>query len=169
MAMSVKVSGQGSFAQFAVACYWAAKTGVDKEFKQGLTEAGKDIEDTVRKTTDDFMPKGYEQVFKARLRTRVSVRMVNDAGVTVSAYGLGRSGRRDVERLEQGILRHPVFGRWRERRGRFRNRHKLRNPWVAQKIKPGWFSVPVNTAAPAAFAKVDAAVGRVLDGIGKHT
>lgn len=166
MPVSVSVTGQTSFARFAVACYQASRQGVDKEFKRGLTDAGQDIEKAVRATTDNFMPKGYEAVFRGRLRTKVSVRLINQAGVTVAAYGLGRSGRRDVERLEKGLLRHPVFGRWRERRGRFRNRHKIRNPWVEQRIKPGWFSAPVNAAAPKAFDKVDRAVGRVLDGIG---
>jgi hypothetical protein len=167
MTLAVKVAGSASFTGFAVACYWAAKQGVAKEFKRGLTEAGDLIAETVQASTDTYMPKGYEKTFKTRLRTKVRVRTTTNMGVTVVAYGLGRHGRRDVERLEQGLLRHPVFGRWRDRRGRFRNRHKIRNPWVVQHIRKGWFSEPADEASNKAFEKLDQAVGRVLDGISK--
>lgn len=162
--MKVTVTGDAGYKAFATSCRDFARTGLDKELDRGLREAGEDIAQAVRTSSDIFMPSGYEELFRSRLLSKVEpIRVAVGHGVTVIIYARGRSGRRDVERLEQGILRHPVYGRYRT----LKSGKRQANPWTITKIRPGFHSVPVAFASPRAVKRIDTAVGRALEKI--HT
>ena len=82
-------------------------------------------------------------------------------GITIVAWGKGRTSRRDVERLNTGTLKHPVFGRERAlpAGGRYAKKPqnivggKYRNPWSTTKIRPGFFSNPVRLHGPKAVKR----------------
>src|SRR5215468_8748671 len=65
------------------------------------------------------------------------------AGVRITA--VDRRGA-DVNRMDDGSVRHPVYG----------NRRR----WVTQRITPGWFTTPLLLDAP----KVRDEIGKALDG-----
>jgi hypothetical protein len=74
--------------------------------------------------------------------------------------------------MDRGELRHPVFGRSRRLKLRSALRKRLGagrsvNPWVEQRIKPGLVVEPAMRAMPAAVQKLDEAVHRVTEKIGR--
>lgn len=161
--MLVTVSGDASFKRFAVACDKASGPGFERHMDRGLREAGEDLGHAVRATTDIFMPSGYEDLFRSRLMSKVEILHGARRGMRLTMYARGKVTRREVERLEQGMLRHPVFGRTR----RLKSGLLMKNPWSAQKIRSGFFSTPIKYATPQAIKRLDAALGRVLDQIGR--
>ncbi len=135
--------------------------GLGRELDRGLREAAKDVETEVRRHTDDYMPRGYERVFRASLEFRTRIRTAYEHRVTVTATGRGRSRERDLERMNDGVLRHPVYGRSR----RLRGGKRVPNPWVEQRIRSRWFDEPAQRAAPAAAKRMSEALERVADKI----
>ena len=55
---------------------------------------------------------------------------------------------KDVARINDGILRHPVYGN--------------REVWVSQDIRPGFFDDPVRHGGPEVRREIEAAVQRVI-------
>jgi hypothetical protein len=171
--MLITVSGNKDFERFGEALSRASKRDFDREMDRSLREAGEDIAQAVRRDVEHYMPSGYEQLFAARLLTTVQ-KATKFRGVTIIAYAKGRTGRRDVERLNEGQLRHPVFGRERHlaAQGRFaKKRSNLKNgrymnPWSVTKIRPGFFTVPVKLVGRKAVrTRGEQALARLLDGI----
>src|SRR3546814_3718062 len=78
-----------------------------------------------------------------------------NVGITISASSSGH----DVNAMERGRLRHPVFGRQRTVRG------KVRGLWVNQQVTPGFWSKPMTEAAPQArediTREIDSAFKRI--------
>jgi hypothetical protein len=106
------------------------------------------------------MPARYGAVLSAA--TKVAVRVTAgdriSATVTVSAKGLTSS--RDVNRLNRGELRHPVFGR------RRMTRHGLKdNPWSMQHVRPGMVDDPIELARRRVLENAEDARDRVADEI----
>lgn len=166
------VTGHARFKRFAVACRTAAGPDFDRHMRRGLRLAGDDLGQAVVTTSEIYMPSGYEALFRARVLAKTEV---SHTALTaeVHVYAKGKTGRRDVLRLERGELRHPVWRRFRELSagGRFaKKKENIRgavyvNPWRVTRIRHGFFSEPIGFAAPRAFKRLDAALGDVLDEI----
>jgi hypothetical protein len=110
----------------------------------------------VRESASEHLPDRYaaELVPSLRFRTNTAV-SGSTVRVTVAVMATGRGGSaRQVGDLEDGDLRHPVFGR-RRKSGR-------PNPWAHQRVKPNFVSEPMTEAAPAVRKEIEAAVDRVL-------
>lgn len=167
--MHVTVTGDAAFKRFSVQLDLAAD-GLEHEMDRALLETGEDVTAAIRVGTDIYMPSGYEDRFRQSLRTDVEQDKPRRK-VTVVAWGRGRSSRRDVERLDKGILRHPVHGRYRELKagGKYvKNKQNLIkgryvNPWAVTVIKPGFYSYPVSNADVAMARRTGQAMDRVLD------
>lgn len=92
----------------------------------------------VASSTEEFLPERgglAERASKAKMRGRV--RRGRNAGVSFTAPP-DPSGFKDPARVDRGKIKHPVFGL----------PHSV-TPWVLQEVKPGWFSTPLEKAAPA--------------------
>lgn len=152
------VTGQRQLYQLKLAFDEAGRAGLPKALDRGGDEAGEVIAREVRGNTDDYMPRGYETVFAQTLITKVTQRQGLDRRITVSGRARGARGHdRHVSQLEDGELKHPVFGRRRRlKSGRYKN-----NPWSTQRVRPHWFSEPGLHAVPRAIRKIDEAVGTV--------
>jgi len=161
--MLVTVSGDATCRAFAAACEKAAGPDFGKHMNHGLMQAGEDIGQAVVTASPIYMPSGYEGVFLSRVRAKSELIRAPGRGVTVTVYAGSTKGRRDVRRLEEGQLRHPVYGRYR----RLKNGALYKNPWRVTRIRTGFFSEPVHFAAPRAFKRLDVALGNVLEQIGK--
>lgn len=98
-----------------------------KELFRGFNRATKPLKIAVRTSAELRLPKrgGLNRfVAASRLSTRTRVSGKN-VGVRIVAAKRGS----DVEAIDRGRLRHPVFGN--------------RRVWVTQQITPGWFTVPL--------------------------
>lgn len=128
-----------------------ARVHADRELDKAMLDAGDAVGHGIRDAKDIFMPRGYEQVFSKSLVIESKLRKLGGIRkVTLTGRAFGRKGNpRQVEELEKGRIKHPVYGR---------------KVWVWQKIRPGWFTVPAKFATPAAVRKLDKAAER----IGKH-
>ena len=97
--------------------------GLRKELLKEIRLAAKDTVTAV-KANADTLPKhgGLARRFKRGIGVRTTTGRV--VGVRIVA----KNGY-DVEGINRGIVRHPVFG----------NRDK----WVSQQVPPGWFTNPI--------------------------
>lgn len=166
--LGITVGGADDFARLARALHEAGSKGkgLSRALDRGLRKAADEVPRVIRRDSDGYMPAGYEAVFKASLQFKVEVRQVFEHRVTVVVYALGAKGhRRQVEQLERGELRAPDWGRWRVRRGINRGRHKLKNKWHTQRIRPGFATIPAKGAEQDIRKVIDAHVQRVAEKI----
>jgi hypothetical protein len=134
-----------------------AARATDRELDKAMLKAGNAVEREVRASTDTYMPKGYQQVFKRSLIIKVQLHKgAKGRTVTLTGRAFGRRGNdRQVEELERGRLKHPFWGRW------------VHKPSAWQKVRPGWMSEPAEKATPKAVAQLDEAAKRIAAHIGK--
>lgn len=170
MGLQVTVSGAGDFHRLARALHQAARKDLAQELDRGLRKSTGDMAAAITAKSDDYMPQGYERVFKAALYYKTEVRNTFDHRITLVVKARGEKGHdRQVEDLERGKLRAPNWGRHRARRGINRGRHKLRNQWHTQRVRAHFATEPAEGARPAVIANIDAAMARVVDKIEKAT
>lgn len=116
----------------------------------------KGIRDTVKPTTATIRAEAYrtlprrgglaERVAKSRFgaRTRTSGQNV---GVRIEGRG---AGGMDLRFINQGRLRHPVYGN--------------RRNWVQQQVSTGFFDEPIERDKPA----MQRSIQRVMDDVARH-
>lgn len=181
--MEIRVNGLSrDLFSFATALTAAGEKGLSRELDRGLRDAAQIVIREVERTTDDYMPSGYEQPFKSSLDLKVQQRAVSAHRVTIVGIGRSKAKGRDVRALDEGRLRHPVYGRYRVQRRRnavtktvsgkqltIAASSAYKNPWVEQRIPAGWFSTPFERARPAALKEIQAAMDRTVDKINKRT
>lgn len=144
--MKVGVQGTNDLYKLAAALREAGERKLAARLDKGIHKSAKVIEDKVHKSTDRFMPKGFEREFARSLTSKRSVSMVRGRSISITFTAMGKKRPRELTAMEQGRLRHPVYGRYR----RLKDGSRMRNPWVTQRIKPGVISVPVREAQPEA-------------------
>lgn len=151
MPVDVNVSGHERFNKISAALHKAAAVDYDRELNRGLENAGEVIAKEIRTSSDPYMPAGYERTFANSMVTKVSLRLgrVKRAAISVRAFGR-RGHERQVEKLEQGMLKHPVF---------------TRSVWVWQKIRAGFVTEPAQRATPEATRELDKACKNITDKI----
>lgn len=167
--MDIRVGGEKGWFKFAAALHHAGRTDLSAELNRSLRTAAGIVIREIERTTDDYMPSGYERAFAASLKLKPEIRLVSSHRATIVGVGVSRAKGRDVERLNEGILRKPVFGRYRTikhtrttKSGRSLTAGSAyKNPWAPQRIRVGWFSEPFERSRPAVLAEFDAAVARV--------
>ena len=119
--------------------------GLTKELRSGISRAAKPLQADVRAGIPQYLPSGYAPVLQGALRLRTSI---TQSGVRITAAGKGKRRPREVRRMDGGVLRHPVFGRYRD-------------PWVNQAVRPGFFRAPIQAGAP----QVRTQIKQVIDAV----
>lgn len=168
--MSLEVRVQGAAILHRVAAQMRAEGRKDlaREMSTALSRSVEPIKRAIRESAEDTMPRqgGYNAVFLKSLSHRMSRRAAGDsATVKLTTYAEGDSERRDIDALEGGNLRHPVFGRSRpgKRKGQ---RHA--NPWTVTSIRPGFHRRGTDGAMDAAQAEMENVINeyarRLVDG-----
>jgi hypothetical protein len=155
--MKVGVSGTNDLYRLAAALREAGERKLAARLDRGIHKAARVIEDRVHKDTDEYMPKGFERTFAAALTSKRTVSLVRGRSVTITFTAKGKKDPRKLTDMEQGRLRHPVYGRYR----RLKNGRRMRNPWVTQRIKSGVISIPVREAQPEAVKVLNAEVAEL--------
>lgn len=152
MPVDAFVRGHDGFNKLAAVCDKVDVRDYDRLLNEGLENAGEVVAKAIRTSSAPYMPAGYEEVFAASTVTKVSLvrrGLHRAAKVVVRAFGR-RGHERQVEKLEKGMLKHPVF---------------TRSVWVWQKIRPGFVSEPAQRASGAAADEIDEACGKIADKI----
>jgi hypothetical protein len=163
------------FEALARALREAGEKGLAQELRKGINEAARPLPDEIRASLIPHLPDNYAKTLDADLDIKIQQRTAGtNAGVSVVAKARGtntaspgtgvrpgqppsRQGKgRKLNRLNAGLLTHPVYGN--------------REVWRTQGpegggMRPGWFTDPVRAAAPRVRREIEAAVRRVRDKI----
>lgn len=127
-----EVTGTQQFVSLAKAlnAQGSAGKGLKRELMAEIKAAAKPMENEVRRDLPAYLPNRYAAVLAASLVVRPSQSTRGSgAGLKLTGYAKGKGRRRQVNAIEGGILRHPVFGN--------------RKVWIAQKVRPGFWSIPM--------------------------
>lgn len=157
--LSVSMRGADKLDTLARKLRAAGRKDLDRELNRELRKPLPRLRKAVQAGIPAHMPRGYEDTLSRSLRFRLSRRRGAVISVKVTMHGRGGGGKdRDVRRLDRGILRHPVFGRRRRTtRGRIFN-----NPWVQQRVPPGFFTIPAERELDNVRRDMVAAIDRLL-------
>lgn len=136
----------------------------DKELRRSLssalTKAARGFKKAVMDEIGPAVPKGYEPVLAGSLRITQSIR-TGGGSLQMDLVGKakGKGEARDLPTIDAGILRHPVYGRTRPvRRLSVYRALSLKNPWVAQPIRGGFWSRPAERMGAQVQDEVQKAV-----------
>lgn len=137
------LSGVNQLADVARAARLAGDEFLPK-LKKELTKVGPPAKKAVRVAAEKKLPRagGYAALMSRSLRVRVNAdTSFTGAGITIVTHAEGKGRRRDVPAINQGILRHPVYG------------HRRRK-WVAQKVASGFWDDAMDETSDAAYRHV---------------
>jgi len=141
----------------------AADGGMARRLSRGIGKAVEPIEAEVRDGLRPRMPDRYAQVIASELKvTRRTFTGPEEARVTVYAQ-TGGTAKRKIGRLDQGILFHPLFGRF--------PRSDRRNQWFAMgepHVRPGWWSDATEQATPRVRQEIEDALNDVTERLAGH-
>lgn len=164
MGLDIRLTGADELHRLSRQLRDTADKGLGKEMARGLRRAVEPLKRDVRAEAGRVMPHGggYAGVLVPALRFRTDVRAgARVAKVVFKTHADGTKQRRDVPKLNAGILKHPVYGRSRKlKRGR-RAGTSVPNPWATTTIRAGFWSRPVDSSS----RDVTAEMVKVLDAV----
>ena len=149
--MPGSVTGAADFAALSARLKEAGATGLRRELYKAISKAGDDLTTEISSVghLKPYMPNHYADTLASDLSAKVIKRGGQDAHVTLRAEGRTRK-RKLVQLNDRGILVHPVFGRG------------PRKDWIWREqfshVRQGFFTDPVERAAPAVRDKILAAM-----------
>jgi len=119
----------------------AGDKGMQRELYAAINRATKPMKEAVKRSAATELPRRgglAETVAGGKFRTqrRTSKKA---SGVRIVA-----TGKLDIRGMDRGRLRHPVFGN--------------RSVWVTQQIAAGWWTRPLEHAAPAVRVDLEKAM-----------
>lgn len=132
--------------------------GLARELQRNIGRAVDPLKDRIPAALRPHLPDRYADELAGELKVfrSTSLRTAGDvAQVSVLARTTGLK-KRKLAQLDDGILFHPLFGRF--------PRRDPRNRWFEQgepSVKPGWFTGPVEEAVP----EIREAIERALDNV----
>ena len=127
----------------------AGETGLRTELLKAVTDSAAPAVEAVRQGLPSYMPNRYAAVLDSGLQLQV-VRRVggsSDPSVRITA----RAGSRRLQRLEGGVLAHPLWGN--------------RKRWIYQTshVVAGFFRDPIEKQAPEIRDRIQEAIDRVAE------
>jgi hypothetical protein len=139
--VSVEIRGAEQLAELSRRLKEAGNKDLQRELSKGITQAMKPVRPALRASARKTLPrKGGLNVRVAR--AKITTRR-NRQGVRLQAGG----PRSQVDEINQGRFRHPVFGD--------------RSEWVTQSVAPGWWDRPTNDLRADVQRELLAAMRRV--------
>lgn len=152
MGLEVRIQGSAELKRLAAQIRTSGDKGLGRQMANGLKKASQPVQASVRKEYTSLPSRGgYSATFSKSLRFRTNLRAESrQASFRVLVFGDGTHERRDIKALEDGRLRHPVFGRSRRvGSGKLAGNVKA-NPWAVTTVKGGYFKRGTDKAADAA-------------------
>jgi hypothetical protein len=153
--IDARITGAQQLRAVAVHIRTTGDKGLGRQFGTALGKALDPVTKAIDASAEETMPSGYAPTLTRSLKHRRSTRTdARQATVVLATYADGKKERRDLPALEAGRLKHPVFGRFRRtRRGDLKP-----NPWVSQRIRPGFHERGTETAGDEAEKQILAVV-----------
>lgn len=113
--------------------------GLRRNLLASLRVAAQPLAQAAKDSAREKLPKsGGLNEYIANSNIRASTRLTGPrVGVRIVAKKSGGKKGHDLEAMDQGSFRHPVYGR-----------SSKRTKWVQQSVEPGWFSEPMKKSAP---------------------
>ena len=131
----------------------AGEEDLARELTAGMRRGVEPVPDKIRAGLKPHLPDRYAALLDEDTSITVVVRN-SGADATASVRATNASFRkRKLNRLDAGILWHPLFGRF--------PRGDPRNRWFEQgepSVQPGWFTGPAEDAAPEVRAELEQAL-----------
>lgn len=145
--LDINIKGIAELRKLAAHIRATGDKGLGKEMARALEKAVEPVKTAIVESAEETMPSGYAETLARSLRHRRTTRAAaRQASVRLATFGEGKTERRDVVALNQGNLRHPVFGRSR----RTRRGGRKSNPWAVTSIKSGFHDRGVRAGGPEA-------------------
>lgn len=161
--MDFNLSGQRDLYRIASWAHQAGRKDLTGQLDRASRKAGAIIEAEIRKDAADYVPSGFKERLRQNLETKTEVKIRSHRRITVVVGGRGKRHRRHIATMNEGTLRHPVYGRNR----RLKDGTLQANKWADQKIRPGMVDEPGMRAMPRAKEEIDKALGRVVAKLGR--
>lgn len=123
----------------------AGATGLTKELNTALRKSMTPARQAVKAGALSTLPSsgGLARIVA---RSKFRTRRTRKIGIALKASG-GPGGGAQLGAMDEGWLRHPVYGR---------------GGWARQSVTPGWFSKPMQKQVPRIRRELGIAVGAVL-------
>jgi hypothetical protein len=179
MGMEVRVTGGRDLLAVSKALKKVGDKGLGKQMGKALRDATQPLRRDIKTSAGALLPHsgGYAALMSKSLRFRQQVKETRTtARIAFKVWAVGPREERDVRAVNAGRLRHPVHGKrryikWRTRPDGTRVRipdpgEPRLNPWVAQKVRPGFVDRPVDRLAPDIARRMNAVVEYVADQLG---
>lgn len=131
--------------------------GLGRQLSKGLQRAARPLKPAIQASALKVLPKrgGYAELMSKSIRMRTEIREARSvARVQIRVYAAGKQEKRDIPRINKGVLRHPIPA------GR-------RHPWVDQRVRRGFVDRPVDGLGPDIRREMNAVVQAAADLITK--
>lgn len=131
--MASRVTGQASARALSARLDVAPKV-LDANTKKALQRSAPKIVRKVDASVGKRLPHrgGYAETMLKSLRYEARIK---GKGMTLSVWADGKISRRDLPAVNRGVIRHPVFGRRKDK-------------WEVTRIRPGAVTDPLRHEAP---------------------
>jgi hypothetical protein len=144
--LEVGINGSAELKRLAAQIKATGDKGLGQKMANGLKKATEPVQRSIR-TEYEGLPSrgGYSGLFSKSLRFRTTLRsQTRNASFRLLTFADGTHERRDIKALEDGRLRHPVWGRSRK------GNRATGNPWSTTKVKGGFHRRGTDHAADRA-------------------
>lgn len=134
MAEDLEITGTQQFVSLAkrLNAQGKAGRGLWKELNTQMANAAQPMVDVVKRHISDYLPDTYAAVLRPALTVRVSRSTKGSAtGLKLVASAKGVKKKRHIRVINDGTLRHPVYGN--------------AEAWSDQGVRPGFWTQPLTT------------------------
>lgn len=153
-------AGAAAFKILATHLRAAGEDGLRKELDKAIRDAAEPLKREIRLGLRPHMPNRYADELNVDLDLTISKRTGTDPGISLRATARPHAGAassherrsktgRKLQRLNEGLLTHPLWGN--------------REHWRTQRITAGFFTGPAKASAPRVRREILAAMNRVGD------
>lgn len=160
--LEVRIDGSAALRGLAQQMRDRGERSLAREMSSALARASTPVQLSIREEADKVMPSsgGYRSLLSRSLKFRTARRLgAQSASFRLMTFADGTKQRRDIKALENGVLRHPVFGRSRRLKRGKRAGTIIANPWAVTSIRSGFHQRGTDGAA----AEAEKAMLDVLD------
>jgi hypothetical protein len=166
----VGVTGPQAFGILADHLKAAGEGGLRRELYKAINDAARPLAREISRVEHlkPYLPDRYAAVLAEGLSVSVSKLAGANPAIRLRATAAkdGRRRSRHVARINEGILRHPVFGTEAQTAAHIAaggsGHHGRGWTWVSQEVRPGFFTDPTEAAVPEIRQQIVAAMAETV-------
>lgn len=150
MPVGLGVSGGAELRYVAGQLRKAVARDLTLQLRKGQRRAFAPLEREIKAEAAATLPSAYAAVMSKAVKVSVSTKLRGGAVISARVYAKGKKEERDVRSINNGVLRHPLFG----------NRSK--GNWHNTRVRKGFVDRPADSLADRVLSESAEAVGKVL-------